>query len=93
MNSRNYVLNALLCARIMHPYTNHIRTRIALGVELVKDSRGQEMAICSRCQFQRCLLNASAHDLSSVMFRQFKTQHSMEGVGEESLSRDEAIPI
>ena len=23
------------------------------------------------------------------MFRQFKTQHSMEGVGEESLSRDD----
>ena len=32
---------------------------------------------------------ASAHDSSSVMlFRLFKTQNSMEGVGEECLSRD-----
>ena len=34
-------------------------------------------------------LNASAHDLSSVMsLRLFKTQYSMGGVGEECLSKD-----
>ena len=34
-------------------------------------------------------LNASAHDLSSVIsFRLFKMQHSMGGVGEECLSKD-----
>ena len=63
--------------------------RSAADVLRMRKLEGQSRCVCSRMVLAVDSEGASTHDSWSVMlFRLFKTQNSMEGVGEECLSRD-----